>query len=251
MMYWNRGNLEKKLVPNLLGLAIVVILSIACFVPFARADSPNVTVERCGDVVTISTVRDWNHRLYHNDSDDIDMPGGFPFVDNFWKQYTGSVGPVDYVESYADMVAAFGEDDFLVVRSIDYFGSDLFFESAGSNWQTDICAAPDPFCSDGVIDDGESCDDGNFDSGDGCDSACGVEVGFSCVGEPSTCSLLTSGGYDIPDMFGDVSEVTAPFRSVAVDSGPYFLALISITLTVALAMTILRKGEKKIIKTIK
>ncbi|HEX6765956.1 MAG TPA: SUMF1/EgtB/PvdO family nonheme iron enzyme [Polyangiaceae bacterium] len=42
-------------------------------------------------------------------------------------------------------------------------------------------------CGDGALDDGESCDDRNRDDGDGCDSACSVERGFRCSGEPSDC----------------------------------------------------------------
>ena len=34
----------------------------------------------------------------------------------------------------------------------------------------------EPFCGDGLIDDGEECDDGNEEDGDGCSSACEEEV---------------------------------------------------------------------------
>jgi cysteine-rich repeat protein len=44
-------------------------------------------------------------------------------------------------------------------------------------------------CGDGVIDAGETCDDANTTNGDGCSSACQVENGFSCAGEPSVCTL--------------------------------------------------------------
>lgn len=42
-------------------------------------------------------------------------------------------------------------------------------------------------CGDGVVDRGEACDDGNNASGDGCSSICGVERGYTCEGEPSSC----------------------------------------------------------------
>jgi len=47
------------------------------------------------------------------------------------------------------------------------------------------------YCGDGVIDSvaEEACDDGNLSTGDGCDSACAVEPGFRCRGEPSVCTL--------------------------------------------------------------
>ena len=44
-------------------------------------------------------------------------------------------------------------------------------------------------CGNGVIDSGEGCDDGNTAQGDGCDSACQIEDGYNCVGEPSVCTL--------------------------------------------------------------
>jgi cysteine-rich repeat protein len=53
-------------------------------------------------------------------------------------------------------------------------------------------AAHATVCGDGVIDLGEGCDDANTDPGDGCDGSCAVEPGFSCGGEPSVCSLVTT-----------------------------------------------------------
>jgi len=56
-------------------------------------------------------------------------------------------------------------------------------------------------CGDSIIqtpnDDGqtEACDDGNTANGDGCSSVCAVEAGYSCVGEPSVCSLTVAGTF--------------------------------------------------------
>jgi len=50
-------------------------------------------------------------------------------------------------------------------------------------------------CGDGflwTVGASEACDDGDGDSLDGCDSACDIESGFECVGEPSVCTC-TSG----------------------------------------------------------
>ena len=44
-------------------------------------------------------------------------------------------------------------------------------------------------CGDGAVDAGENCDDENTADGDGCDGACAVEAGWSCTGEPSTCTM--------------------------------------------------------------
>jgi two-component system OmpR family response regulator len=53
-----------------------------------------------------------------------------------------------------------------------------------------------PKCGDNIIDNGqtygEECDDGNNNSGDGCDSACLVEDGYQCSGEPSVCEEIAT-----------------------------------------------------------
>ncbi len=43
-------------------------------------------------------------------------------------------------------------------------------------------------CGDGALDPGEACDDGNTRDGDGCSTSCAVEAGFTCVGQPSSCT---------------------------------------------------------------
>lgn len=45
-------------------------------------------------------------------------------------------------------------------------------------------------CGDGIISPGEGCDDLNQVGGDGCNILCNVETGWSCTGEPSSCTLL-------------------------------------------------------------
>ena len=48
-------------------------------------------------------------------------------------------------------------------------------------------------CGDGNLDPGERCDDGNVTSGDGCSADCGIELGFDCSGEPSSCVATQCG----------------------------------------------------------
>ncbi len=55
-----------------------------------------------------------------------------------------------------------------------------------------------PTCGDGTIDAGEDCDDGNDGDSDGCSSACTVEPGFVCTGEPSVCT------FECDDNDGDI-----------------------------------------------
>ncbi len=47
------------------------------------------------------------------------------------------------------------------------------------------------FCGDGIVQPGELCDDANINEGDGC-NACVLEVGWQCLGAPSTCQRSES-----------------------------------------------------------
>ena len=47
-------------------------------------------------------------------------------------------------------------------------------------------------CGNGAIDSGETCDDGDTSSGDGCSASCLIETGFTCSGQPSTCTVISS-----------------------------------------------------------
>jgi cysteine-rich repeat protein len=49
-------------------------------------------------------------------------------------------------------------------------------------------------CGNGVIDGAETCDDGNTTSLDGCNAACGTEIGWTCTGTPSVCTMGGGGG---------------------------------------------------------
>lgn len=51
---------------------------------------------------------------------------------------------------------------------------------------------PQPVCGDGVIEGTEQCDDGDSQGGDGCSAICQVESGWTCVGEPSVCSEIST-----------------------------------------------------------
>jgi cysteine-rich repeat protein len=77
-------------------------------------------------------------------------------------------------------------------------------------------------CGDGLIQDGsEACDDGGVISSDGCSYQCGIEPGYLCAGEPSTCWTVCGDGIragdelcdDGNDNDGDscLSDCGAPF----------------------------------------
>ena len=49
-------------------------------------------------------------------------------------------------------------------------------------------------CGDGEVGGNEKCDDGNNNNNDGCSSACTVEPGWECMGDPSSCSRSCGNG---------------------------------------------------------
>ena len=56
---------------------------------------------------------------------------------------------------------------------------------------TSSCISSWP-CGDGVVNPGEECDDDNTDDHDGCGAFCQEEQGWTCDGEPSTCTTICS-----------------------------------------------------------
>ncbi|MFN0064581.1 MAG: lectin-like protein [Myxococcaceae bacterium] len=47
-----------------------------------------------------------------------------------------------------------------------------------------------PVCGNGSITGAEECDDGNTTNADGCSSSCTVEPAYTCIGQPSVCTLV-------------------------------------------------------------
>ncbi len=62
----------------------------------------------------------------------------------------------------------------------------------GNGIQTGVAYRSDVahVCGDNVIftGNGEVCDDGDTSNGDGCSSSCQIESGWTCMGEPSSCT---------------------------------------------------------------
>jgi len=86
-------------------------------------------------------------------------------------------------------------------------------------------------CGNVVIETGETCDDGNRDPSDGCDAVCSVELGYSCVGEPSVCTPIDTDNDGVldpfdpapsdPDLCGDSDADTCDDCTVGADDlGP-------------------------------
>ncbi len=64
--------------------------------------------------------------------------------------------------------------------------------------------APAP-CGDGRIWLGEECDDGDALGGDGCSSTCQIEPGFTCTGEPSTCTPSCADNFEWRSQMGSTT----------------------------------------------
>jgi len=92
--------------------------------------------------------------------------------------------------AYIDNVLDNNEDFILSFTGLENSGVESDVEITGTGWSNEpsISFWYTQNCGNGVIDSGEACDDGDTSSGDGCSSSCSVESGYSCSGEPSTCS---------------------------------------------------------------
>ncbi|MDP2692947.1 MAG: hypothetical protein Q8O88_04880, partial [bacterium] len=74
---------------------------------------------------------------------------------------------------------------------------------------TASCSSDCSTCGDGLITGSEACDDSGIVVGDGCGNTCSVELGFSCVGEPSICTPLCGNGFsDAGEACDDGNSVT-------------------------------------------
>lgn len=62
----------------------------------------------------------------------------------------------------------------------------------GNTTDGDGCSATcqtEGTCGNGAVEGSEGCDDGNSMSSDGCNAACAVEIGYTCTGSPSVCTM--------------------------------------------------------------
>ena len=99
-------------------------------------------------------------------------------------------------------------------------------ESAGACRQS----CDSKVCGDGIIQFGEQCDDSNTTSGDGCSANCTVETGFTCVGQPSICALLSSTPTPTPVVTPTPTHAGAPIPVIPSPTAPAGLLLIIVLL---------------------
>jgi cysteine-rich repeat protein len=95
---------------------------------------------------------------------------------------------------------------------------DLFDDANDAN---ESCAEPAE-CGDADSEPGEACDDGGNVSGDGCSPTCEIEPGWTCSGDPSTCSPICGdgvvGGGEVCDD-GDLSSSDGCSATCTVETG--------------------------------
>ncbi|NOT00867.1 MAG: hypothetical protein HOP29_09585 [Phycisphaerales bacterium] len=89
-----------------------------------------------------------------------------------------------------------------IVYDLDYDPADDIL-AASTMGRGAWMVVPATICGDGAIEGLELCDDGDGDNGDGCSSACLLEVGFNCTGEPSVCTAICGDGLVLGSEFCD------------------------------------------------
>jgi cysteine-rich repeat protein len=113
--------------------------------------------------------------------------------------------------------------------------------AGNSNQRADACRMTciQYSCGDGFIDSGENCDDGNNNPADGCDTACLIEEGWECEGNPSTCTeidfgidgetcqnalVLSGSGGSVSGTYGETNELHPGAFGSPSCTDPYDLA---------------------------
>jgi|GEM_PF-1973219 len=101
---------------------------------------------------------------------------------------------------------AFASERLGLVRGVFEPGYYLILVSAlpelgdVDGFEVDFDATPVPVCGDGLVEGDEACDAGEDNGTGGCSTACEPDLGYTCAGEPSTCTppgnlgTLTPGG---------------------------------------------------------
>lgn len=95
--------------------------------------------------------------------------------------------------SNGDLVAADGTFTFATTVAAAIDGGIKTLGCVVSDAQTrssvfTITLTVNPVCGNGNVEGTEACDDDDNDPGDGCSAACTVEPGWTCTGDPSTCT---------------------------------------------------------------
>lgn len=93
------------------------------------------------------------------------------------------------VSSNASTVTFTPEPGYVGPASFEYFVSDGILDDLGL-----VQVTVTPICGDRVVSLGETCDDGGTSPGDGCGTTCATEMGWTCIGSPSTCTPICNDG---------------------------------------------------------
>jgi cysteine-rich repeat protein len=81
----------------------------------------------------------------------------------------------------------------LTATSVDFAGTSVVLLQSAMTCLPMPSEITGDRCGFGTLEGAETCDDGNDVAGDGCSADCQQEVGWSCVGEPSVCTLVPPG----------------------------------------------------------
>ena len=104
----------------------------------------------------------------------VNDPGGFPWQKNIFREF-GTTAPW---RPGLNRIELCNENAATEPNAFRYLFVDAY----------------DDRCGDGVISLREDCDDGNNQNGDGCSASCGIEPGYGCTGQPSTCAQTCGNG---------------------------------------------------------
>ncbi len=75
-------------------------------------------------------------------------------------------------------------------------------------------------CGNGAVCSGEECDDGNGAGGDGCSSQCEIEPGWTCSGQPSSCTAVCGDGLLVGEEACDLGPSGPDSGNCPADAAP-------------------------------
>jgi cysteine-rich repeat protein len=105
---------------------------------------------------------------------------------------SGQENSGDIIEAAVYLASGSPARDLSAEATTDGTNDDYNGFDRGAAWDSGALEFGSSFggstCGNGSIESGEACDDSDTDNGDGCSSTCSIESGWSCSGEPSTCT---------------------------------------------------------------
>ncbi|QQR90881.1 MAG: DUF4215 domain-containing protein [Myxococcales bacterium] len=118
--------------------------------------------------------------------DDSNVEGEWRWTDDvqFWQGGSGGSSVGGLYENWASGEPSTSNSN----RDCAYINTDSQWYARSCTGNRRFVCEGAPVCGNGAVGATEECDDGNTTDGDGCDSSCKAEFGFTCTGEPSSCT---------------------------------------------------------------